>query len=121
MNRLRKENEEMNSINKLSKKGNDIINFSASPKGDNLFEWQALIFGPVDTPYEGGTFMLDISLLRDTELSMGYPLKPPNITFKTKIYHPNINHDGQICIDILKDKWSPALTISKIFIYIIYL
>jgi ubiquitin-conjugating enzyme E2 D/E len=110
MNRLRKENEEMNSIKK-SGKGCDIVNFSASPKGDDLSEWSGFIFGPEGTPYEGGAFSFVMSFCE-------YPIRPPNVRFTTKIYHPNINHDGQICIDILKDKWSPALTISKILLSI---
>jgi ubiquitin-conjugating enzyme E2 D/E len=98
---------ELNDMNK-----NDIPNLSAGPINDNLFEWGAVILGPVGTPYEGGVFNLDISI------PSNYPFKPPIVIFKTKIYHPNINNAGNICLDILKTQWSPVLTISKILLSI---
>lgn len=60
-----------------------------------------------DSPYAGGVFFLTISFPTD------YPFKPPKVSFTTKIYHPNINSNGSICLDILRDQWSPALTIAK--------
>jgi len=87
-------------------------NCSAGPKGDNLFEWNSTILGPPGSVYEGGVFILDI------HFSPEYPFKPPRVTFKTRIYHCNINSQGHICLDILKDNWSPALTISKVLLSI---
>ncbi|XP_064646451.1 ubiquitin-conjugating enzyme E2 E1-like [Lineus longissimus] len=87
-------------------------NCSARPKGDNIFEWVSIILGPKHSPYESGVFFLDISF------SESYPFKPPKVTFKTRIYHCNINSQGVICLDILKDNWSPALTISKVLLSI---
>ncbi|KAJ2083511.1 hypothetical protein H4R24_000784 [Coemansia sp. RSA 988] len=87
-------------------------NCSAGPKGDNLYEWGSTIVGPRDSPYNGGVFFLDIHFPRE------YPFKPPKIIFRTRIYHCNINSQGQICLDILKDNWSPALTISKVLLSI---
>jgi len=87
-------------------------NCSAGPVGDDMFTWQATIMGPGESPYQGGVFFLQIKFPTD------YPFKPPRIQFNTKIYHPNINSNGGICLDILKDQWSPALTISKVLLSI---
>ncbi|KAL3152357.1 Ubiquitin-conjugating enzyme E2 2 [Trebouxia sp. C0010 RCD-2024] len=62
------------------------------------------------SPYQAGVFFLDIHFPAD------YPFKPPKVTFRTRIYHCNINSSGQICLDILKDQWSPALTVSKVLL-----
>lgn len=90
-------------------------NCSAGIKDDNYFEWEATIIGPKDTPYEGGVFQLAIHIPSD------YPFKPPQCQFRTKIYHPNINGSGQICLDILKGQWAPSLTISKVLLSILAL
>ena len=74
---------------------------------DNGFRWKAIIFGPSDSPYEDGLFKLQI------DFPENYPFKPPKIQFLTKIYHPNINSSGNICLDILSNNWSPALSILK--------
>ncbi|KAG0237085.1 ubiquitin-conjugating enzyme/RWD-like protein [Mortierella sp. GBAus27b] len=87
-------------------------NCSAGPKGDNLYEWVSTIMGPRGSPYASGVFFLDIHFPSE------YPFKPPKIEFRTRIYHCNINNKGQICLDILKDNWSPALTISKVLLSI---
>ncbi|KAI7899536.1 ubiquitin-conjugating enzyme/RWD-like protein [Cokeromyces recurvatus] len=87
-------------------------NCSAGPKGDNLYEWVSTIAGPSDSPYAGGIFFLDVHFPQD------YPFKPPKVVFRTRIYHCNINSQGAICLDILKDNWSPALTISKVLLSI---
>ncbi|XP_064362281.1 ubiquitin-conjugating enzyme E2 E2 isoform X1 [Dromaius novaehollandiae] len=87
-------------------------NCSAGPKGDNIYEWRSTILGPPGSVYEGGVFFLDITFSPD------YPFKPPKVTFRTRIYHCNINSQGVICLDILKDNWSPALTISKVLLSI---
>ena len=69
---------------------------SAGPAGEDLFCWQATIMGPPDSPYQGGLFFLTIHFPSD------YPFKPPKVVFTTKIYHPNINSNGSICLDILR-------------------
>ena len=86
---------------------------SAEPVADNLFHWKGTIRGPKDSPYEGGVFSLTINFPRD------YPFSPPRITFDTKVFHPNINRNGSICLDILQsEEWSPALTISRVLLSI---
>lgn len=68
--------------------------------------------GPRNTPYENGIFKLKITMPND------YPFKPPTISFVTKMYHPNISFAGDICIDILKNAWSPALKLSSVLLSI---
>uniref|UniRef100_A0AAQ6IQL5 Ubiquitin conjugating enzyme E2 D4 n=1 Tax=Anabas testudineus TaxID=64144 RepID=A0AAQ6IQL5_ANATE len=65
-----------------------------------------------DSPYQSGVFFLTIHFPTD------YPFKPPKVAFTTKIYHPNINSNGSICLDILRSQWSPALTVSKVLLSI---
>lgn len=90
-----------------------VENCSAGPINTNdLTKWTATIIGPIGTPYEGGIFNLNI------EFSEEYPFKPPLIYFTTPIYHCNINARGGICLDILKNNWSPALTINKLLMSI---
>jgi len=102
---------------RLQKELDDLIknpptNCSAGAVDDDLFHWRASIIGPEDTPYYGGIFDLDIYF------PVNYPFKAPKCNFITKIYHPNINSAGSICVDILKDSWSPALSISKVLLSI---
>ncbi|XP_077213093.1 ubiquitin-conjugating enzyme family protein [Tasmannia lanceolata] len=85
---------------------------SAGPKGDNLYQWVSTILGPPGSPYEGGVFFLDITFPSD------YPFKPPKVVFKTRIYHCNVDSAGNVSLDILKDNWSPASTISKVLLAI---
>ncbi len=72
----------------------------------NLRHWQAGMKGPENTEYSGGLFYLDITF------PDGYPMVPPQVLFSTPILHPNIDSAGRINLDILRDKWSPALQMS---------
>ena len=93
-------------------RNNPVTNCSAGPSNKDLTYWQATIFGPEGTPYYGGVFYLDIKFTDE------YPFKPPCVQFKTPIYHCNINEQGGICLDILKQNWSPVLNISKLLLSI---
>jgi len=125
----------------------NVISNRASPKNDDLMNWQATINGPEGSPYvpyptllsslptftnlfldryEGGVFALDI------HIPPAYPFSPPKIRFKTQIYHCNIDKQGNICLDTLKNAWyndvlwflaltkrSPALTIGKVLLSVL--
>jgi ubiquitin-conjugating enzyme (huntingtin interacting protein 2) len=73
---------------------------------NKLRHWKGKIKGPIDSPYEGGVFTVDIQFPKD------YPFNPPKMKFDTKVWHPNVSSKtGCICLDILKEQWTPALTI----------
>eukprot|EP01094_Clydonella_sp_ATCC50884_P030109 TRINITY_DN968_c0_g1_i4.p2 TRINITY_DN968_c0_g1~~TRINITY_DN968_c0_g1_i4.p2 ORF type:complete len:174 (-),score=39.57 TRINITY_DN968_c0_g1_i4:111-560(-) len=85
---------------------------SATPHEDNLRYFSVVMAGPSQSAFEGGVFNLELFLPED------YPMAPPKVRFLTKIYHPNIDKLGRICLDVLKDKWSPALQIRTILLSI---
>ena len=103
--RLQKELAEIQSGN--------IESISAGPVDErDMYKWQAVITGPEGSPYAGGVFFLNVNFPPD------YPFKPAKFTFTTKVYHPNIDRNGGICLDILQSQWSPALTVSKVLLSI---
>ena len=79
-----------------------------APSDNNIMVWDAVIYGPADTPFEDGTFKLQI------EFSEEYPNKPPKVKFLSKMFHPNVYNDGSICLDILQNRWSPTYDVSSI-------
>ncbi|KAK9461631.1 ubiquitin-conjugating enzyme [Lipomyces oligophaga] len=83
---------------------------TAVPHDDNLRYFNVTIDGPSQSPYEGGVFKLELFLPED------YPMVAPKVRFLTKIYHPNIDRLGRICLDVLKNNWSPALQIRTILL-----
>jgi len=83
---------------------------TAFPKNDDLFDWIALIKGSAGTVYEGLSYKLSIKFPQD------YPFSAPKIMFCTPCFHPNVDSHGNICLDILKEKWSAAYTVRTILL-----
>ena len=99
--------------NRLSKELREITHDRASGVSVRLVDESSFshmlgyIRGPSDTPYEGGTFEVDV------RVTSAYPFEPPKMKFTTKVWHPNVSsQSGAICLDVLKDQWTPALTIK---------
>ena len=84
----------------------------ACPDEDNFMKWTCIIFGPEDTIWEGGIFQLSM------EFSEQYPMKPPTVKFITNIFHPNVYKNGNICLDILQNNWSPSYSVASVLISI---
>jgi ubiquitin-conjugating enzyme E2 D/E len=83
-------------------------NCTAGPIDENIYLWEGMIFGPDDSPFFGGVFKLRIQFPAD------YPFKPPSVNFTTKIFHPNITFEGDICLDILRESWTPSKTLKMV-------
>ncbi|CAH8328918.1 unnamed protein product [Eruca vesicaria subsp. sativa] len=85
---------------------------SAFPEEDNIFCWKGTITGSKDTVFEGTEYRLSLSFSND------YPFKPPKVKFETCCFHPNVDLYGNICLDILQDKWSSAYDVRTILLSI---
>lgn len=110
---LKRINNEIKQLQSVSKENSHM--FDIQMVADNVFHWRATIYGPVDTLYANYEFILDIVLPAD------YPKNSPSIKFITPIQHLNINTAGDICLDILKEKWTPTLKITSVLVSIISL
>ncbi|KAL7639565.1 UNVERIFIED_CONTAM: hypothetical protein RMT77_010066 [Armadillidium vulgare] len=73
---------------------------------------QATITGPAGTPYANGQFKIKLALGKD------FPASPPKGYFITKIFHPNVASNGEICVNTLKKDWKPDLGIRHVFLVI---
>uniref|UniRef100_A0A1A8H4T3 Ubiquitin-conjugating enzyme E2 C n=1 Tax=Nothobranchius korthausae TaxID=1143690 RepID=A0A1A8H4T3_9TELE len=85
---------------------------SAFPESDNLFKWVGTIDGAQGTVYEGLRYRLSL------EFPAGYPYHAPRVKFVTPCFHPNVDNQGFICLDILKDKWSALYDVRSILLSI---
>ena len=108
LNRIRKE------IINLNRYSNCNIYLIQVDEND-LYHYHTIFLGPDLSPYGNGIFYLNIIFPKN------YPFKPPKCSFLTPIYHPNIDKNGKISLDILEDQWSPAITIEKLVLSIISL
>jgi len=79
---------------------------------EDLTDVQAIVDGPPGTPYTGGAFRVKLVLGKD------YPVSPPKAFFLTKIFHPNVGPQGEICVNTLKKDWKPDLGIKHILLTI---
>jgi ubiquitin-protein ligase len=107
--RIQKEIEEIiKNPEELNKEGIALI-----PDESNIQNFNGSIIGPVGTPYAGLKYELEIKIGTD------YPMRPPYVRFiGPKIYHPNVNTTGDICLDILKSEWAPTLSLAKMMLSI---
>eukprot|EP00055_Hartaetosiga_balthica_P005095 m.14409 g.14409 ORF g.14409 m.14409 type:complete len:152 (+) comp4304_c0_seq1:264-719(+) len=85
---------------------------TAFPEGDTLFTWKGSIIGAQGTVYENLSYKLTLKFPKD------YPFTAPTVTFDTPCFHPNVDKSGAICLDILKEMWSPSYDVRTILLSI---
>ena len=100
--RLKKELDEI--------EGNPSDKFIIQKTSDDLLRWEVLVFGPSETPYEGGRFKLIVNIPPE------FPFKPPKVHFETKIYSFLVLENGKICDHCFShaNTWKPAFRIRSI-------
>eukprot|EP01132_Coremiostelium_polycephalum_P002520 gene2520-3120_t len=112
-------------------KKNPIEGFSAGLVDDsNIYEWQIMIIGPSDTPYEGGYFNAILTFTPEYPEKFVLP-SPPKMKFTTEMWHPNVYINGDVCISILhegediygyekaNERWTPVHTVESILVSVI--
>ncbi|EFA09828.2 ubiquitin-conjugating enzyme E2 S [Tribolium castaneum] len=104
-------------IRRVVKEMEDLV--SNPPEGikvqindEDVTDIQAYIDGPAGTPYMGGVFKVKLTL------GKGFPQEPPKAFFLTKIFHPNVAANGEICVNTLKKDWKSDLGIKHILLTI---
>ncbi|KAK1350262.1 ubiquitin-conjugating enzyme E2 [Hamiltosporidium tvaerminnensis] len=111
---------------RLQERANE--HFSVGLVDDNIYNWEVLVFGPKDTPYENGIFMARMTF------PIAYPEAPPTFRFVSEMWHPNIDKDGDVCISILhkpgddeygyenlSERWMPVRNPESVIVSIISL
>ena len=113
---LQKHAEEFAALFKATPKKCSVLRPDGTVEQDFDFQvWSIVLYGQSGTPYAGRPFMITMDFPPE------YPFKPPRVRFASKIFHPNISVEGDVCIDILKQNWTPAFGIEKILMSLLSL
>ncbi|PWN48883.1 putative UBC5-E2 ubiquitin-conjugating enzyme [Violaceomyces palustris] len=111
----------MASSKRITKELTDLANeplqgVTVEPKEDNIYKWIAKLEGQASSPYAGGTFLVDV------DFPIEYPFKGPKVKFSTRIFHPNVDEGGNLCVGILKSEaWKPSTKAATILLSILQL
>ena len=96
----------MKELSDLAKEG--VPGVKVEARGGNIMQWDVTIDGPAGTVYEGGHFKAVLTFPPE------YPMKAPDLTFATKIYHPNVDKSGLICLPIIRENWAPSVMMKRV-------
>ena len=85
------------------------------PQGSNCVMDFELVLVPDEGMYRDGTFLFSF------QVPQSYPHDPPKVKCLTKVFHPNIDVEGNVCLNILREDWSPVLSISSVIYGLLFL